>query len=115
MQEHIVQHHVQVGTGGLGAVAGIGAGPGGRVEAQVGAIGGEGGARRGQGSQPREGSAHEAQVHQKAVAHQVERIEGQRLHLAFVHRAPLLSLSRTAPGSSCKESTLDFSGQKGLE
>ena len=111
MQEHVVQHHVQVGTGGLGAVAGIGAGPGGRVEAQVGAIGGEGGAGSGQGGQPREGGAHEAQVHQKAVAHQVERIEGEGFHVVAAHRG-LLSLRDSREAGVSALHTARVSGQK---
>ena len=49
------------------------------------AIGGERSAGDGQGRESGKGCAHEAQVYQKPVAHQVESIEGQRRHLVFAH------------------------------
>ncbi len=85
MQKHVVKHRVQVGARSFGWVIGVGARPGDGVESQMRAIGGERSVGDGQGRESGKGCAHEAQVYQKPVAHQVESIEGQRLHLVFAH------------------------------
>ena len=80
-----MKHRVQVGARSFGRVVGVGARPGDGVEPQMRAIGGERSAGDGQGRESGERRAHEAQAHEELVAHQAERVEGQRLYLAFVH------------------------------
>ena len=85
VQKHTVEHRVQVGARSFGRIGGVGARPGDGVEPQMRAIGGERSAGDGQGRESGERRAHEAQAHEELVAHQAERVEGQRLYLAFVH------------------------------
>ena len=67
VQEHVVQHDVQVGASEFGRFRGVEARERCGVEADVKAVGGQRGIAHGERAQARERSVHEAQVHEQRV------------------------------------------------
>ena len=78
VQEHVVQHDVEVGPCELVRLGRIEAREREGVVAQVQAVGGERGARHGEGVQARERGVHETQVHEQGVFREVEGLAGKR-------------------------------------
>ena len=74
-----MQHDVKVGAGELGRLGSVKACERGGIVAEARAVGGERGARDGEGMQARERGVHEAQVHEQCVFREVEGLAGKRL------------------------------------
>ena len=89
VQEHVVQHDVQIGASEFGRFRGVEARERCGVEADVKAVGGQRGIAHGERAQARERSVHEAQVHEQRVFRKVERLAGKRLDGFDGHDAPL--------------------------
>ena len=79
MQEHVVQHEVEVGARQLVRLVGVEAREGGGVVAQVRAVGGERGVAERERSEARECGVHEAQIHEQGIFCEVEGLAGKRL------------------------------------
>ena len=78
VQEHVMQHDVEVGPCELVRLGRIEAREREGVVAQVQAVGGERGARHGEGVQARERGVHETQAHEQGVFREVEGLAGKR-------------------------------------